>query len=332
MTRSPGVASVSRRRALTIAAVLGSLLPSAAFAQSFPQNYPITFIVPFVAGAGTDAIARDVARYLQDKLGQTVIVDNRGGAGGTIAAQAVARAKPDGHTLLFVTSTFITSASIDRKLPYDVLKDFSPIAMLGRGPLLVVVNRDIGVTSVPQLIDRAKANPGALNFVSAGVGSINHLSGELFLQRTGTRMTHIPYRGSAPATVDLMSGQAQLFFATVPTMLGQVTGNTVRLIAVTSQQRSKLFPETPTVMEAGVRDFNVSTWWGLVGPPGLPPDVLAKLNAAVNDAATGEALVKRFAEEGAEPFRGSPTDFAQVLRSELETWQKVVKEGALKLE
>jgi tripartite-type tricarboxylate transporter receptor subunit TctC len=209
-----------RRAAVVLSALAGALLPSLAPAQTFPQNYPITFIVPFVAGAGTDAIARDVARYLQEKLGQTVIVDNRGGAGGTIAAQAVARAKPDGHTLLFVTSTFITSASIDRKLPYDVLKDFTPIALLGRGPLLVVVNRDVGIASVPQLIERAKANPGSLNFVSAGVGSINHLSGELFLQRTGTKMTHIPYRGSAPATVDLMSGQAQVFFATVPTMLG----------------------------------------------------------------------------------------------------------------
>jgi tripartite-type tricarboxylate transporter receptor subunit TctC len=325
--RSPRVG----RAALALALWLGCL-PSGATAQSFPQNYPITFVVPFVAGAGTDAIARDLARYLQERLGHTIVVDNRGGAGGTIAAQAVARAKPDGHTLLFVTSTFITSASIDRKLPYDVLKDFTPIALLGRGPLLLVVNRDIGIGSVPQLIERAKASPGALNFVSAGVGSINHLSGELFQQRTGIRMTHIPYRGSAPATVDLMSGQAQVFFATVPTMLGQVTGQTVRLIAVTGRERSKLFPQMPTVMEAGVKDFDVSTWWGLVGPPGTPPDVLAKLNAAVNDAATGEGLVKRFSEEGAEPFRGAPADFAQVLKSELETWQQVVKERGLKLD
>lgn len=333
MTRSRSLLRLRLRVvAIAVFALLGSIFPSLTRAESFPQNYPITMVVPFVAGAGTDAIARDLVRYLQAKLGHTIVVDNRGGAGGTIAAQSVARAKPDGHTLLFVTSTFITTASIDRKLNYDVLKDFTPIALLGRGPLLLVANKDIGINTVDQLIARAKEKPGALNYVSAGVGSINHLSGELFRQRTGTEMTHIPYRGSAPAAVDVMAGQAQLFFATVPTMLGQVRGGTVKLLAVTTKERSKLFPDTPTVMEAGVKDFDVSTWWGVVGPPGMPKELQTRLSEVINDAATGEGLVKRFHEEGAEPFRGKSDEFADVLKLELSGWQSVVRQGGLKLD
>ncbi len=318
--------------AIAAALALGMALPAAGHAQNFPQNRPITLVVPFVAGGGTDALARDLAKLLHDKLGQPVVVDNRGGAGGTIAAQQVSRATPDGHTLLFVTSTFVTAAATDRKLPYDVLKDFAPIAMLGRGPLLLVLNRDLGIKTVPQFIERLKSKPGALNFVSSGTGSITHLAAELFMQRTETKMTHLPYRGSAPAVLDLMSGQGQVFFATVPTILGQVQGNTVQLIAATSKERSKLFPEMPAIMEAGVRDYDVGTWWGIVGPPGLPPPIAAALNRAINDAAASDALKKRFSDEGADPFRGSPTDFNAMLDAELSGWRKVVQESGLKLE
>lgn len=179
--------------------------------QSFPQKRAITLVVPFAPGGGTDALARDLAKPLADKLGVPVVVDNKGGAGGTIAAQQISQAKPDGHTLLFVTSTFVTAAATDRKLPYDVNRDFSPIAKLGSGPLLLVVNPQTGIHQVSGLIDNAKRNPNALNYVSAGQGSINHLSGELFEQRTGIKMTHIPYKGSGPATMDLIGGQAQIF-------------------------------------------------------------------------------------------------------------------------
>ena len=324
----------SRRQAIAMAGALalGLAMPSVSDAQTFPQNRPITIVVPFAPGGGTDIIARELASFLQQKLGQATVVDNRAGAGGVIAAQHVAKSKPDGHTLLFITSTFITSATSERTLPYDVLKDFTPIAFLGSGPLLVVVNRDLGITTIQQLIDRAKANPAPLNFVSSGPGSITHLAGELFLQRTGTKMTHIPYKGSGPATVDLISGQAQVFFATVPTILGHVKSNKVQLLAVTSKERSRLFPDTPTVMEAGVKDFEVSTWWGIVGPAGLPPQIVQKLNQAINEAAAGEVLKKRFIEEGAEPFQGSPADLAKHLQAELNSWRQVVKEGGLKFD
>src|ERR1700687_2231106 len=243
-----------------------ALVPLTSQSQSYPHR-PITLVVAFAPGGGTDSLARELGKLLQDKLGQPVVIDNRGGAGGAIAAAQVAHSTPDGYTLLFITSTFVTVAATDRKLPYDVVRDFTPIAMLGRGPLLLVVNKDLPITTVAQLIDAAKKKPDAFNYVSAGPGSINHLSGELFVQRTGARMTHIPYKGSGPATMDLIGGQAQVFFATVPTILGQVKGDKVRLIATTARSRTKLFPNVPTVQESGVKDFHVETWWGIVGPP-----------------------------------------------------------------
>jgi len=302
-----------------------------ALAQPYPQR-PITFVVPFAPGGGSDSLGRELAKLLGERLGQSVVVDNRGGAGGAIAAAQVSQSKPDGYTLLMVTSTFVTVAATDRKLPYDILKDFSPIAMLGRGPLLLVVNKDTGITSVAQLVDAAKKKPEAFNYVSAGPGSINHLAGALFVQRTGAKMTHIPYKGSGPATMDLIGGQAQVFFATVPTILGQVKGDKVRLIAATTAKRSRLFPDTPTVDESGVKGFEVETWWGIVGPPGLPPDVVATLNKAINEAAAAPEMKKRFETEGAEQFAGKPEDLQRVLREELENWRRVVKEGGLKID
>jgi len=314
-------------------AALAMLLPAAAVhAQSFPQQRPITLVVPFAPGGGTDSISRELARHLQDKLGAAVVVDNRGGAGGAIAAAQVAAAKPDGHTLLFVTSTFVTVAATDRKLSYDVLKDFTPIAMLGRGPLLLVVNKETGITSVAQLVAAAKRKPESLNYVSAGQGSINHLAGELFVQRTGAKMTHIPYKGSGPATLDLIGGNAQVFFATVPTILGQVKGDKVRLIASTSAARTRLFPDTPTVDESGVKGYNVETWWGVVGPVGMPAEIVRVLNKAINDAASGEELRRRFENEGADPFSGTPADLGNVLKDELDGWRRVVREAGLKLD
>ena len=314
-----------------IVLLLALFISAAASAQPWPQR-SVTLVVPFAPGGGTDSLARELAKILQEKLGQSFVVDNRGGAGGAIAAAQVAQAKPDGYTLLFVTSTFVTVAATDRKLPYDIAKDFTPIAMLGRGPLLLVVNKDTGIASVAQLIDTAKKKPDSLNYVSAGPGSINHLAGELFAQRTGVKMTHIPYKGSGPATMDLIGGQAQVFFATVPTILGQVKGDKVQLIAATSATRAKLFPDVPTVGEGGVKDFAVETWWGIVGPAGLPAEIVRALNKAINDAVAGDEMRRRFQAEGADPYSGSPADFAEALRRELESWRKVVREGGLKID
>jgi tripartite-type tricarboxylate transporter receptor subunit TctC len=331
MRRQSPWTTILRRTLCAAGALLLAALPAPTQAQGYPQNRPITLVVPFVAGGGTDAIARDLARALQDKLGQSVVVDNKGGAGGVIAAQFVAKSPPDGHTLFFATSTLVTGAAFDRKLPYDVEKDLTPIALLGRGPLLVVVNKDTGIASIPQLIARAKAKPGELNYVSSGTGGILHLAGELFTQRTGVKMTHVSYRGSGPAIIDLLAGQGQVAFTTVPTILGQVRADAVRLIAATSRERSPLFPDTPTVQESGVADYDVGTWWSVMGPAGLPPEIVRALNTAVNDAAASPTLSKRFADEGATPFRGTPEAFGKMLTQELQNWRKVVQDGGLKL-
>ena len=302
-----------------------------AFAQSWPVK-PLTLIVPFAPGGGTDSIARDLAQLLGAKLGQSVVVDNRGGAGGAIAAEVAAKARPDGHTLLFVTSTFITHAAAAKALAYDVLRDFSPIAMLGRGPLLLVANRELPVRSVADLVALARQKAGALNFCSAGNGSINHLAGEMFVQRTGANMTHVPYKGSAPATVDLLSGQVQVFFATAPTILGHVRAGRVNLLAVTGARRSRLFADVPTMAESGIANYEVSTWWGVVAPAGTPAAVVNTLNTAIHEAAESDRLRRRFADEGAEGVRGDPVNFAIHLAAELKSWRAVVAIGNIKLD
>jgi tripartite-type tricarboxylate transporter receptor subunit TctC len=298
-------------------------------AQSQPDR-PITLVVPFAPGGGTDSIARDLAREMSERLGQSVIVDNRGGDGGAIAATALTRAAPDGQTLLLVTSTFVTHAASDPAVRYDIARDFTPLAQIGRGPLLVVASRQSGIRGIADLIARARAAPGTLNFCSAGPGSINHLAGEWFSRKTGIAMTHIPYKGSAPATVDLIAGRTQVFFATVPTILPHVRDSRVELLAVTSRTRSTLFPDTPTVAEAGV-DFETATWWGVVAPPALPTTVRDRLQRAATDAATSPRIRARLQGEGAEPVPAGGIEFARMMAAELEAWRAVVRQAGLKL-
>ena len=306
------------------------LLPVAAMAQTFP-THAITLIVPFAAGGGTDSIARDMARSISEKLGQPVVVENRGGGGGSIGANVVAKAKPDGYTLLFATSTFVTNAAAELSTSYDVEKSFAPIAMIGRGPLLVVASPQSGIQSIADLQKAAKASDGALNFCSAGAGSINHLAGERFAQKAGVKMTHIPYKGSGPATIDLLAGRVEVFFATVPTILTQVTDRRVNLLAVTSATRSPLFPDTPTMAEAGIADFDVTTWWGVLAPAATPPAVIAKLNTAINEAASDPLVRNRLTHEGADPINAAPDYFAQNLSRELALWRGVVKQSGMQL-
>lgn len=319
---------LSLRRWLLAAA---ALLPALAGAQGFPDK-PIRLIVPFAPGGGTDSIARDMARTLGEKLGQAIVVENRGGGGGSIGANVVAHAAPDGYTLLFATSTFVTNAAAEGTTLYDVETSFQPIALIGRGPLLVVANKDVPVDSIAQLRDLALKKPNTINFCSAGNGSINHMSGELFKQRAGVQMTHVPYKGSGPATLDLLAGRVQVFFATVPTIVPQVKDHRVKLLAVTSKTRSPLFPDTPTMAEAGIADFDVSTWWGVLAPAGTPADVVNKLNTAVNEAAAATLVRQRLTDEGAQSFKGTPADFAGVLHSELALWKGVVKQSGMKLD
>lgn len=314
----------------TAAAAL-AVLPALASAQTYPTR-PITLVVPFAAGGGTDSIARDVAKTLGDKLGQTVVVDNRGGGGGSIGATMVANAKPDGYTLLFATSTFVTNAASEINATYDVEKSYAPVAMIGRGPLFVVTSKELGVKNITQLRALGQARADGINFCSAGNGSINHLAGELFHQRSGLNMTHVPYKGSGPATVDLLAGRVQLFFATVPTILTHVQSNRVDLLAVTGAKRSPLFPDVPTMAEAGVPNFNITTWWGVLAPAKTPVALVNQLNQAINDVAAADLVRNRLVHEGADPISGSPADFKRALSSELALWKGVVKTSGMKLQ
>lgn len=313
----------------TLAGTLAGLallgLHAGARAQAFPSR-ALTLVVPFAPGGGTDSIARDLAKTLSDQLGQPVIVENRGGAGGAVGADAVAKAKPDGHTLLLATSTFATHAATAGKLPYDPLKDFAPVALIGRGPLLVVASRQLGAATLPQLLAAGKARPQGLNFCSAGEGSINHLAGEMFRQKTGLSMTHVPFKGSGPATVELLAGRIDLFFATVPTILAHVKDGKLPVLAVTGARRSPLFPQVPTMAEAGVPGFEVSTWWGVLAPAQTPPAVVEALNRAVNDAAAADPVKGRLLSEGADPLRMAPAAFGQELARELAGWGAVARQ------
>nr|WP_256981410.1 tripartite tricarboxylate transporter substrate binding protein [Bordetella genomosp. 4] len=306
-------------------------MPVLACAQGFPTK-PIKLVVPFAAGGGTDSIARDMARTLSERLGQPVVVENHGGGGGSIGANNVAHASPDGYTLLFATSTFVTNAAAEVSSNYDVEKSFAPVALIGRGPLLVVANKDLGAKSIADLRKLATERPDEINFCSAGSGSINHLSGELFKQKAKVQMMHVPYKGSGPATVDLLAGRVQVFFATVPTILGQVKEGRVQLLAVTGAQRSPLFPDAPTMAEAGVPDFNISTWWGILAPAGTPAPIVQQLNAAVNEAASADLVRQRLTNEGADLFAGTPEDFGKALSAELALWRGVVKQSGMRLD
>ena len=317
-----------RRRILAVLTALA--LPALAWGHGYPDK-PIKLVVPFEAGGGTDIVARDLARDLSVELNQSVIVENRGGGGGSVGASFVAHAAPDGYTLLFATSTFATNAATQPPAGYDPEQSFVPVAMLGRGPLLLVVNKNLGLKNVADLIALARGKPGAINFCSAGIGSINHLAGELFKQRTHINMTHVPYKGSNPATVDFLAGRTQVFFATVPTILPQVKNGKVQLLAVTSESRSRLFPDTPALAETGVSGYDVGTWWGVMAPAGTPADRVVRINAAVNAAVQKGGVRQRLLDEGADIRQGTPADFAKTLSHELNTWRAVTAQPGIEL-
>jgi len=299
-------------------------------AQQFPSK-PINLVVPFVPGGGTDSIARDIAKLLSEKLDQPVIVENKGGGGGALGANYVAKAPADGHTLLFATSTFVTNASLDDGLPFDADKDFAPVALIGKGPILIVSTKKLGLKTLQEFLAYARKNPQDINFCSAGNGSINHLSGELFKAKTGISMTHIPYKGSGPATIDLIAGRTQIFFSTVPTILPFIKQQSVDLLAVTGHKRLALFPATPSTDEAGIKDLDVSTWWGILAPSGTPKAVVDKLNVSINEVSSKDLIKDRFTSEGANVQLGTAQEFQQTLRKELLMWRGLVKSAGLTL-
>jgi len=305
---------------------------AAAQAPAYPTK-PIRIVVPFPPGGATDILARDVAQKLTDAWGQSVIVDNRPGAGGNIGSELVAKSAPDGYTLEMGTvGTHAINASLYAKMPYDNVKDFAPIILVAGVPNVLEVNPSLPVNSVTELIAYAKANPGKLNFASSGNGTSIHLSGELFKVMAGVEMTHVPYKGSAPALQDLIAGQVQLMFDNLPPSLPQIKAGKLRALAVTSAARAPALPDVPTVAEAGLPGFEASSWFGLLAPAGTPPAIVAKINAEVGKwLATPEAK-ENLAKQGANAAGGTPEDFAKHIAAETAKWAKVVKASGAKVD
>jgi tripartite-type tricarboxylate transporter receptor subunit TctC len=312
---------------------LAAALPAIAAAQApaWPAK-PIRLIVPFPPGAGTDTMARFVAQKLGDSMKATIVVDNRTGAGGAIGAVEAARAEPDGHTLLFVAGPFTTVAAAAKNPTYDPVRQYAPIAAIATTPLVFVVNPNVNAASMREFVALARKEPGKLNYGSAGAGSINHLALELLKARTGTNIVHIPYKGIAPATVDLMSGEIQAMTGTVSATLPYIADKRVKALAVTGARRAPTLPDVPTWQEQGIPDADVVNYWGIVAPVGTPAAVVTRLNAEVQRMLLLPDVKERLAREGAEPMPGSPERLGALIQSDLAGWKKLIADANLQLE
>ena len=316
---------------LAVASSAMVLLTASALAQSYPSK-SIKLIVPFPAGGATDIVSRVIAQQLGTELGQSVVVDNRAGAAGVIGSEAGARAAPDGYTLLLTTSsTHSIGPLLNPKIPYSPTRDFTPIMYLAESPQVVIVPPNSPIKSIPDLIAYAKANPGKLNFGSAGTGGIPHLSTERFLAMTDTRMTHVPYKGTALAMPDLMAGRLDLMFDSISTALPHIRDDKVRALAVTSAGKSSVAPEIPPLSQF-VPGYESQTWFGVFGPAGLPQPIVEKVNAALNSALRNPAVLQQLAKLGFDPGGGSPEDFRAKMASESAIWKKVIEDGKITLE
>jgi tripartite-type tricarboxylate transporter receptor subunit TctC len=313
------------RRSISLALAFALMLLGPAHAQTAWPAKPIRLIVGFAAGGSTDVTARIIAQALSDRLGQPVVVENRGGAGGNIGADAVAKADPDGYTLLMATSsTFAANPNLYKTLPFDVQKDFAPITVTAFIPNLLVVNPSVPANNVADFISYLKANPDKLNYASAGNGTSQHLSGELFNSLAGVRMTHVAYRGGAPAVSDLLGGQVQVIFAPLVEVIQQVRAEKLRALGITTAKRSPLLPEVPTILES-LPGYEVALWNGLLAPAKTPPDIIDKLNRATIDALRSSEVKAKLAEQGSEPVGNTPTEFKAFIDSELVKWRKLVE-------
>ncbi len=306
-------------------------LPCSALSQAYPSK-AVRMVVPFPAGGSTDIVGRTVAQKLSEMWGQPVVVDNRPGGGTTIGTDAVAKAAPDGYTLLVTPAPFTINPSLLAKLPYDALADFAPIALINTTPLVVVVNPGVPAKSVQELIALAKARPGKLNFGSSGTGGSNHLAGELFNAMAGVKMVHIPYKGNAPALVDLVGGHVDLVFNGLTSALPLIKGGKLRALAITSIQRSDVLPGLPTVDETGLKGFAAVAWNGLSAPARTSREIIAKINADVLKIVNAPELRERLKTEGSDPVGNSTEQYATFLRDEIAKWAKVIKFARIKPE
>jgi tripartite-type tricarboxylate transporter receptor subunit TctC len=304
-------------------------LPQAAAAQAYPAK-AIRFIVPFAPGGGNDILGRVVAQKLNEGFGVPVVVDNRGGAGGTIGTDITAKSPPDGYTLLINNLSLAVNITLYSKLPYDTLKDLQPVSLVGRQPNILVVHPSLPVKNLKELLALAKSQPGQLAYSSGGVGSSSHLAGELLRLIAGIDIIHVPYKGMGPAMVDLVSGQVQLSMATMASALPHVRSQRMRPIAVSTARRVAVVPEVPTMQEAGLAGYEHSTWYGILVPARTPGPVVARLNGELRKIVASDDVKQKFDPQGVEPDSSTPEEFSAFLRTEAGKWAKVVKGAGLR--
>jgi tripartite-type tricarboxylate transporter receptor subunit TctC len=317
----------SRTRRLALLGCAAALLAPCAGAQTAWPDKPIRLIVPFAPGGSNDNIARLIAAKLGTRLGQSIIVDNRGGAGGTIGTEFVAKARPDGYTLLFVSSSITTNAAMGKKLSYDPAKDLAPIGEIGAGAFVVVVANDVKATTLREFIDMARARPKSISYGSAGIGGINHLGTELLASAARIELTHVPYKGISLAFNDLMAGSLQMLLPSLASAVPYIQAGKMRGLAVTSRERSPLAPDLPTVAEAGVPGFELGVWWGLAGPAKLPAPVVKRLNDELNAVLVLPDVAELLARESATAQPGPADAFGKLIQTDLTRWARVVKEA-----
>ncbi|MDR3380336.1 tripartite tricarboxylate transporter substrate binding protein [Cupriavidus basilensis] len=323
--------STKRWLAAAVAATAALTMPALTLAQAFPAK-PVKIVVPYPPGGTNDIVVRLLAQKLGDSMGQPFVVENKPGASGNLGAEQVARAAPDGYTLLLVTTGHSIHPSLYKNLRYNIKTDLTPVSELTRGPMLVMVTPSLPYKTVRDVIAAAKAKPGSINFGSAGNGSSTHLATELLSSMAGVKMTHIPYSGSAPAMADVMAGNAQLVMDLMFSALPQVNGGKLRAIAITGAKRSPLLPNVPTVAESGVPGFETLAWNGLMAPANTPKPIIDKLNAEIHKALDAPEMKERLRAQGFEPSPGTPEQFGALIRSEIDRWAKVVKSSGAKVE
>ena len=331
LNRKPGTKAKSRSAVLCAVAL--ALVPLQAAAQTATAAYPakpIRFVAPYPAGGVNDIVARLIGQRMSSALGQQWVIENRAGRGGVIGTEAVAKAPPDGYTLVHGGMGSLTLAPFLGKVPYDSVRDFAPITLTARAPNVLAVHPSLPPRSVKDLITLAKARPGQLNYATSGVGSTPHLTAALFTSMAGVKMVHIPYKGGPPATTDLVAGQVPIGFAPIPSFAPHILSARLRGLAVTSLQRSPLLPQVPTVSEAGLTGFEMNPWFGILAPAGTPPEVIAKLNAELVKILKAPDIAQQFAAQGVDPAHSSPEELAAVIRNDLQKWGRVIRKEGIK--
>jgi tripartite-type tricarboxylate transporter receptor subunit TctC len=314
------------------AAWCGCLAAGIAFAQNDYPRKPIRIVVPVAPGGGTDFTARLLGQKLTEALGQTVVVDNRPGAAGNLGVELVAKATPDGYTLVMPITSFPINPSLYSKLPFDTVKDFAPVVLAASAPLLLVVNPGVPAQSVKDLVALAKAKPGQMNYANSGSGTTAHLASELFKRMAGVEIVNVPYKGGGPAVIDLIAGQVQIFFSTIPAALQQVKAGRLRALAVTSSKRVTELPDMPTVSESGLPGFEVVGWFGLFAPAGTPKPVITRLNGELVKILGIPETRERLSGHGLIPGGGTPQELGQFLQAEIAKWGKLIKETGIRAE